>query len=173
MSWDTTIYNVTADGVNVRTPDFPQMEIKYTFPNSGEHVVTYEVQKGREQNAFNSGTFNGCDSLTSIEIPSGVTTIGNSAFNECTSLSSITIPNTVTSIGESAFGSCTSLSDVTIESTTKLDYTDSFYSIDSNAVLHVPQELVSEYQNEYGWSNSFQGGIEPIFEGGDSGDGEF
>ena len=187
MSWDTTIYNVTADGVNVRTPDFPQMEIKYTFPNSGEHVVTYEVEKGREQNAFNSGTFNGCDSLTSIEIPSGVTTIGENAFDNCTSLSSITIPNTVTSIGnyafyscsslssitipntvtsigESAFGSCTSLSDVTIESTTKLDYTDSFYSIDSNAVLHVPRELVDAYKADSSWTNAFGGGIFAIGE---------
>ena len=187
MLWDTTIYNVTADGVNVRTPDFPQMEIKYTFPNIGEHVVTYEVKKGREQNAFNSGTFNGCDSLTSIEIPSGVTTIGENAFNECTSLSSITIPNTVTSmgnyafyscsslssitipntvtsIGESAFGSCTSLSDVTIESTTKLDYTDSFDSIDSNAVLHVPRELVDAYKADSSWTNAFGGGIVAIGE---------
>lgn len=58
--------------------------------------------------------------------------------------------------------------------------------IASNAVLHVPSDLVSEYQNEYGWSNSFQGGIERIgavgeiengsgsigsvIEGGDSGE---
>ena len=163
MLWDPTIYNVTADGVNVRTPAFPQMDIKYTFPSIGEHVVTYEVQNGREQDAFNSGTFMGCDSLTSIEIPSGVTTIGDTAFLECTSLSSITIPNTVTSIGSDAFGSCTSLSDVTIESTTKLTYNlGAFGGIDSNAVLHVPRELVDAYKADGSWTDAFGGGIVAI-----------
>ena len=143
MSWDTTIYNVTADGVNVRTPDFPQMEIKYTFPNSGEHVVTYEVQKGREQNAFNSGTFNGCDSLTSIEIPSGVTTIGENAFNECTSLSSITIPNTVTSMGNYSFYSCSSLSSITIPNTVTSIGESAFYNCSSLTSIVIPNSVLT------------------------------
>ncbi len=36
--------------------------------------------------------FDGCSSVTSIEIPNGVTTIGYSAFKGCNSLESITIP---------------------------------------------------------------------------------
>ena len=39
--------------------------------------------------------------LTSIEIPSSVTSIGSSAFYNCSSLTSIVIPSSVTSIGES------------------------------------------------------------------------
>lgn len=42
--------------------------------------------------------------LTSITIPDTVTTIGNSAFYSCDKLTSVTIPNSVTSIGSSAFG---------------------------------------------------------------------
>ena len=58
--------------------------------------------------------FNGCTSLTSIIIPSSVTSIGNAAFNGCTSLESITIPNSVTSIEYRAFSFCTSLTNITI-----------------------------------------------------------
>lgn len=50
--------------------------------------------------------FSWCESLTDINIPHSVTSIGNSAFYECRSLTSINIPNSVTSIGESAFYKC-------------------------------------------------------------------
>ena len=42
-------------------------------------------------------------------IPSGVTTIADSAFNGCRQLVTITIPATVTSLGDSAFDSCAKL----------------------------------------------------------------
>ena len=52
--------------------------------------------------------------ITSITIPSGVQTIGDSAFNSCTGLTSVTIGNSVTSIGASAFSGCSSLTSITI-----------------------------------------------------------
>ena len=53
--------------------------------------------------------FNGCTSLTSIELPDGIGGIGDHAFNGCTSLTSINLPSTINSIGESAFFGCESL----------------------------------------------------------------
>ena len=53
-------------------------------------------------------------SVTSVVIPSSVTSIGESAFHGCTGLTSITIPNSVTSIGESAFSYCTGLTSITL-----------------------------------------------------------
>ena len=50
-----------------------------------------------------TGTFSNCFSLTSITIPTSVTSIGNYTFYNCTSLESIEIPDSVTSIGHSAF----------------------------------------------------------------------
>jgi len=44
-----------------------------------------------------------CSGLTSVTIPSSVTSIGSNAFYGCSLLTSITIPNSVTSIGGSAF----------------------------------------------------------------------
>ena len=58
--------------------------------------------------------FSSCSSLTSVTISEGVTSIENYAFSSCSSLTSITIPSSVTSIGEGAFKGCTSLTSVTI-----------------------------------------------------------
>jgi hypothetical protein len=43
-----------------------------------------------------------CLSLTSITLPTGVTSIGYGSFTGCSNLINITIPESVTSIGENA-----------------------------------------------------------------------
>ena len=48
--------------------------------------------------------FYGCDGLTSVVIPSGVTSIGDNAFQNDANLAEVTIPSTVTDIGTDAFG---------------------------------------------------------------------
>ena len=72
----------------------------YTFNTLGEHTVEYMLKTNT--NLFHY-FFNGCTSLTTIEISDSVTNIGSGVFASCTSLSSVTIPNSVTSIGSSAF----------------------------------------------------------------------
>ena len=58
--------------------------------------------------------FEGCSGLTSLTIPSGVTSIGIGAFSGCSGLTSLTIPSSVTEIGESAFQGCSGLTSLTI-----------------------------------------------------------
>lgn len=45
----------------------------------------------------------GCDGITSVEVPEGVTEIGVGVFKECTALQSVSLPNTLRSIGGYAF----------------------------------------------------------------------
>ncbi|MCD8344403.1 MAG: leucine-rich repeat domain-containing protein, partial [Oscillospiraceae bacterium] len=61
------------------------------------------------------GAFEYCESLTSISIPSGVTSIEASTFAQ-SGLTSITIPSSATSIGTYAFYGCLGLTSVTIPS---------------------------------------------------------
>ena len=60
--------------------------------------------------------FEGCSGLTSLTIPSSVTSIEGWAFYGCSGLTSLTIPSSVTSIGESAFSGCSGLTSLTIPS---------------------------------------------------------
>ncbi|MGM9599432.1 MAG: leucine-rich repeat domain-containing protein [Faecousia sp.] len=47
------------------------------------------------------------ESVNTVILPDGLTSIGNCAFYSFTRLTKITIPSTVTSIGSSAFAGCT------------------------------------------------------------------
>ena len=60
--------------------------------------------------------FYGCDGLTSITIPSSVTSLGDYCFDWCDGLTSITIPSSVTSLGTSCFEWCSGLTSITIPS---------------------------------------------------------
>ena len=46
------------------------------------------------------------ETITSVVIGDGVTTIGKIAFRGCSGLTSVTIPNSVTTIEDGVFGGC-------------------------------------------------------------------
>jgi len=60
------------------------------------------------------GLFWNCSGLTHIEIPSSVTHIGNYAFYGCSGLTSIEIPSNVTSIGGKVFDCCSELTSINV-----------------------------------------------------------
>ena len=66
--------------------------------------------------SIGGGAFEGCSGLTCLTIPSGVTSIGDYAFRGCSGLTSLTIPSSVTSIGSEAFYGCSGLTSLTIPS---------------------------------------------------------
>ena len=85
------------------------------------------------------GAFSDCSGLTSVTLGDSVTSIGDFAFGACVSLTSITIPNSVTEICMQAFIFCTSLTSIICLSTIAPSIeNDTFQSIASNGVLHVP-----------------------------------
>ena len=76
--------------------------------------LTLPANYNGEDYVIGESAFRGNSSITSIEIPNSVTSIGIRAFYDCSGLTSITIPNSVTSIGNYAFEGCTGLTSVTI-----------------------------------------------------------
>ena len=88
------------------------------------------------------GAFSGCSSLTSITIPSGVTSI-EGAFSGCSSLTSITIPDSVTSIGEHAFDGCSGLTSISIPSGVTSIGERAFYNCSSLTSITIPEGVTS------------------------------
>ena len=87
--------------------------------------------------------FYGCSGLTSLTIPSSVTSIGREAFRDCSGLTSLTIPSSVTSIGNDAFYGCSSLTSLTIPSSvTSIGYA-AFYDCSSLTSLTIPSSVTS------------------------------
>lgn len=82
------------------------------FNKSKSSIISYP---GGRRGAFSipntvtkieSGAFENCKYLSSIDIPNTITSIGEYAFDYCIGLSSVTIPNSVRTIGDCAFCSC-------------------------------------------------------------------
>lgn len=77
-------------------------------------ITTLNIPSGTT--SVRISAFSGLNSLTTVTIPSGVTTIGAASFMNCSSLSTITIPSSVTSTGTNTFNGCYSISTVYTDS---------------------------------------------------------
>ena len=69
----------------------------------GDAYVQYSDNYYTYNDELGKYAFYGCSGLTSLTIPSGVTSISDLAFEGCSGLTSLTIPSSVTSIGWYAF----------------------------------------------------------------------
>ncbi|MDE6441725.1 MAG: leucine-rich repeat domain-containing protein [Clostridia bacterium] len=79
-----------------------------SFPTT-LHSVTLTLANTIPENALS-----GCSSLTKINFPENLNSIGYSAFANCTSLAGITIPDSVISIGKGAFSGCSGLKKISL-----------------------------------------------------------
>ena len=95
--------------------------------------------------------FYGCSGLTSLTIPSSVTSIGNKAFYGCSGLTSLTIPSSVTSIGDKAFHGCSGLTSLVIPSGVTSIGDKAFYGCSGLISLTIPSSVT-----RIGWS-AFEG----------------
>ena len=151
--WNSIVakYNVTdtttATTICGATSSFSQMIVdgtaktlatSYKFTTTGEHEVVYVLKNGTSIGDY---VFNGCSSLTSINIPDGVENIPNYAFNGCSSLTSITIPDSVISIGNNAFYGCSSLTSITIPDNVLFIGSYTFRDCSSLTSINIPDSV--------------------------------
>ena len=87
--------------------------------------------------------FSGCSVLTSLTLPSSVTSIGDEAFYGCSGLTSLTIPSSVTSIGEDAFRGCSGLTSLTIPSSVTSIGSGAFMDCSGLTSLTIPSSVTS------------------------------
>ena len=106
VTWED-VRNGIRDEQGVTYSKDGKRQLKATENLSGH----YMIKEGTK--VICNGAFHRC-SLTSINLPDSVKSIGNSAFSGCKSLTSINIPDSVKSIGNSAFSGCKSLTSINI-----------------------------------------------------------
>ena len=93
--------------------------------------------------------FFGCNDLVSVSIPSTVRTIQQQAFTNCTSLTEITIPEGITSIAYGLFQGCTSLITITIPSSVTEIGQSAFLNCTSLTEITIPSSMTEIGQSAF------------------------
>lgn len=116
------------------------------IPKKGDVVLPEKViYKGEEckLTGIKDGAFFWCKELTSVVIPDGVVSIGESTFYGCDALKSVKIPESVARIGAGALGECVSLTEIDIpDSVTAISY-GAFAGCSSLEKIEIPDSVTS------------------------------
>jgi hypothetical protein len=143
---DELVTNFTVDGINYSVTSLKDNNVSIVAGDySGDIVipetityndVTYNVT------SINSSAFEN-SSLTSIKLPSSITTIRDHAFKNCSSLTSIELPSSLRTIESWAFEACTSLKSIELpESLTTIE-DGAFYNCTALTDINIPSQVTS------------------------------
>lgn len=135
--------------------------------------------------SIHEGAFRGCNSLAIIDIPTGISQLGNevfmgctkltkvtlpasglaaisqSAFSGCSSLTDIMLPNTIDNIRQKAFIGCSKLTNITVKSATPPTLIENAFDDATYTDAKIYVNNVTAYQNQDPW-NRFGENISPI-----------
>ncbi len=109
----------------------------------GSVYISYPYDEYTSNNKLGAFAFYGCSGLTSLTIPSSVTSIGEGAFEGCSGLTSLTISSSVTEIGSCAFKGCSGLTSLTIPSSVTSIKGYAFYGCSGLTSLTIPSSVTS------------------------------
>ena len=130
--------------------DYVQYGNKYTSNDKLGDYVFYRCS-GLTSLTIPSGVtsiggsaFSGCSGLTSLPLPSSVTSIGHQTFSGCSGLTSLTIPSSVTSIGNQTFSGCSGLTSLTIPSCVTEIYYGAFRGCSGLTSIYVYTKKIPE-----------------------------
>lgn len=146
-------YEIAFMGYNVENITFPENipTNKFwggIFKDNGK-LQNISIPNGVE---VIEGTFENCSSLTQVQLPDGLTTIGFGAFENCNNLSEIVIPDSVITIDGFAFKN-TKISSVTLPSNLQNFSFSSFEGcpieelILPNSITNIGQGSITELPN--------------------------
>ena len=107
-------------------------------------IISVEFEDGSACTSIGDNAFNDCTSLTSVELPAALVTIGEYAF-ACTSITSVTIPDNVTIIDNFAFDRCSNLTTVEFGANSKLQSIGgwAFYDCTKLTNIIIPDSVTS------------------------------
>lgn len=106
--------------------------------------------------SIGSNAFYGAIGITSVTIPEGVTSIGANAFNSCTSLATINLPKSVTDIGTGVIEN-TAVTTINYGGTVE-EYKALINSVDASELLKNEDILVNCTDGTYVYQVSFASG---------------
>ena len=139
VKWELDNGTLTISGKG----DMANFSITYApWRSYTQSIKTINISEG--VTSIGSYAFMECDGITSINIPNGVTSIGTWAFFTCDNLYSITIPNSVKTIGDTAFGACKALTSITIPKSVETIHSGAFNYCEKLTSVTMDRSLKSQ-----------------------------
>ena len=124
--------------------------IKYYWNN--QEITTLEIPTS--VTSIGNHAFYGCNGLTSVEFPSNLSSIGDWAFSNCSGLTSVDLPSSITKMGECVFYWCKNLSSVKLPSEITAISNSAFGGCISLKNIELPAGITSIGDNAFtGCSN--------------------
>ena len=97
-----------------------------------QSIVTVTMNEGIT--TIGNNAFSGCQTLTTVNYPESLVKIGNNAFWDNIGYSEVNLPDNVEYIGDKAYGNCTKLTNIAFSDKMKDIGTDAFVSCKNLAV---------------------------------------
>lgn len=150
--------NITLDGsgffancTNLTSVTFPE-NIKFGANCSGffQKCTNLEAVNLPDNFPLKESMFGHCSALKSVNIPTGITEIGNSAFQYCTNLTEIVIPDNITSIGMNAFEECSALKEISLSNNLTSIGSNAFFKCTSLTECRIPDKVKRIDLNAFG-----------------------
>ncbi|MEE1093317.1 MAG: leucine-rich repeat domain-containing protein [Bacteroidales bacterium] len=146
ISRNSTVYTVTeiaSGGFNevhnlskVTIPNTVTIIGDNAFKHSGNNSTSFEIIMSENIKEIGASAFEGCNKLSSIELPEGLEEIGDRAFAECNGITKIILPSTLETLGSSAFVTCNNLR--TVEFNSWVSIGENVFQNCSNLVITGP-----------------------------------
>lgn len=89
-----------------------------------------------------TSAFRNCQSLTNIDVPTSISVIGDSAFANCSLLQSFQFVTSLSTLGQACFMGCSSLASVNLPSTITAIPADAFNGCSSITSLQLPSTIM-------------------------------
>ena len=142
-----SIASLTIPFVGASANDDEHAFLAYIFGASSSGYSTNPVPSSLKTVIVTGGTkiggFARCTSITSITLPSTITSIRNAAFSGCTGLTSITLPDGVIEIGNNAFERCSNMTSINMGNKVQTIGTGTFHECRKLANITLSDSLIS------------------------------
>lgn len=97
------------------------------YSGTDSEVSIPDVLDGHVVSALAADVFRFNEELTSVEIPTGVTSIGARAFEDCQNLKKVVLPDGLIAIEDGAFKNCDALAEINLPGTVTHIAEDAFW----------------------------------------------
>ena len=133
------------------------------FCNNTEKLTAIEFESGSQLTKIGKMAFYGTQALKSIDIPSTVTAIGESAFADCFSLEKIELGH-IDSFGQNTFARCSSLKTAKIQGSSDVAYPSNMFGTWGTGHSAAPLETleIDAGKIQFSLSNNQKDSIETI-----------